>query len=601
MANKTEQELSSRTLYLRLLSFVRPYKWVFALSLVCMAISSAMEPAFPALLKHLFDEGFVTNQKEWDWLFYPFLVFIVFLTRSIFGLVADYSMIWVAQRVISDLRVKMFGSLLRLPTTYFGNNLSGRLMSRLTSDVNGVSSAATNSVTTLIKDSFSVVGLMGWLLYLNWKLTLITLALIPFIALSVRGFNGRIRSLARGLQGAQGMLTQVLQEAIEGQKVVKIFGGQVFEAQRFAKVVNEQRRLFMRSALANAVQGPIVHFFVAISLAIIMGISLYQTGRGEATVGDFISFITAMLMTLAPMRRLADVNATIQRGLVAAESVFHLMDEPEERDEGRVDLGRAKGNVVFDKVSFTYPGADRPSLKGLSFEIRPGECVALVGASGSGKTTVANLLPRFFDVDRGEIRVDELPLSELRLASLRDNIALVSQEVTLFNDTVAGNIAYGIGKDASRDDIIKAAQAAHAMEFIERLPDGLDSLIGEKGVKLSGGQRQRLAIARALLKNAPILILDEATSALDTESERLVQAALDTLMSGRATLVIAHRLSTIERADRIVVLSHGEKVEEGNHTDLLACDGVYARLYRMQKAEDGRSPLVEGEDHVRAD
>lgn len=601
MLSSSDREFSSRELYLRLLSFVRPYKWTFILSLVCMAIASAMEPAFPALLKYLLDDGFVANQGEWDWLLYPVFVFLVFLTRSVFGLMADYSMTWVAQNVIADLRIKMFSSLLRLPTSYFSNNLSGRLMSRLTSDVNGVSSAATSSVTTLIKDTFSVIGLMGWLLYLNWKLTLITLVLVPFIALAVRGFNGRIRSLSRGLQGAQGMLTQVLQEAIEGQKVVKIFGGQTFETKRFSKVVKDQRHLYMRSALASAVQGPIVHFFVAISLSVIMGIALYQAGRGEATVGDFVSFITAMLMTLAPMRRLADVNATIQRGLVAAESVFHLMDEPDEPDLGRIKLGRAKGKVVFENVSFTYPGGEHQSLHALSFEIRPGECVALVGASGSGKTTVANLLPRFYEVDEGEIRVDDHRLGDIHLASLRENIALVSQEVTLFNDSVAGNIAYGLDKSLSREEIIRAAEAAHAMEFIERLPEGLDSLVGEKGVKLSGGQRQRLAIARALLKNAPILILDEATSALDTESERLVQAALETLMAGRATLIIAHRLSTIERADRIVVLVHGEKVEEGSHKELLALNGAYARLYRMQKAEEGKVLNAEGGANVRPD
>lgn len=586
MTYPTDKEFSSRELYVRLLGFIRPYKWVFLLSLCCMAISSALEPAFPALLKYLLDDGFVRNQSGWEWLVYPLFVFAVFLTRSIVGLIADYSMTWVAQNVIADLRIRMFACLLRLPTAYFGNNLSGRLMSRLTSDVNGVSSAATSSVTTLIKDSFSVLGLMGWLFYLNWKLTLVTLVLVPFIALAVRGFNGRIRFLARGLQGAQGMLTQVLQEAIEGQKVVKIFGGQSFESQRFGKVVKELRRLYMRSALASALQGPIVHFFVAVSLSVIIGVALYQAGQGEASVGDFVSFITAMLMTLAPMRRLADVNATIQRGLVAAESVFHLMDEPEETDAGHVKLGRVQGEVSFDRVTFSYPGAERLALRDLSFSIAPGESVALVGSSGSGKTTVANLLPRFYEVDAGRICVDGHPLPEICLSDLRNNIALVSQEVMLFNDTVAGNIAYGIEREIARDEIVRAAQAAHAMEFIERLPEGLDTFIGEKGIKLSGGQRQRLAIARALLKNAPILILDEATSALDTESERLVQEALDALMVGRATLVIAHRLSTIERANRIVVLAHGEKVEEGSHADLLRLNGIYARLYRMQKAEE---------------
>lgn len=586
MGRPAVEQFNSRQLYLRLLGYVRPYRLAFGAALLCMILSSVLEPAFPALLKYILDDGFAARQGQWDWLLYPAGVFIVFLSRALVGLVADYAMTWIAQHVVTDLREAMFVRLIRLPTGYFGDNLSGRLMSRLTNDVGGVANAATNAVTTLIKDSFSVIGLMGWLLWLNWKLTLITLAMVPFIALAVRGFNGRIRRLARGLQNSQGMITQVLQEAIEGQKVVKIFGGQDYEEGRFHKVLREQRSLQMRSALANAVQGPIVHFFVAIALSVIMGIALFQAGRGEATVGEFVSFITAMLMTLAPMKKLTDVNATIQKGLVAAESVFHVIDQPAEPDHGQIDLGRAEGRVCFDGVGFSYPGADRPALRDLSFTVRPGESVALVGPSGSGKTTVANLLPRFYNIDAGSISVDGHAIDDIALASLRRNIALVSQDIVLFNDTVAANIAYGAAGTVSREDIVAAARAAHALEFIERLPEGFDSLVGEKGVKLSGGQRQRLAIARALLKNAPILILDEATSALDTESERVVQAALDELMVGRTTLVIAHRLSTIERATRIVVLAHGRKVEEGSHAELLASNGVYARLYRTQRVEE---------------
>ena len=583
MGRKPDKEFSSKEVYLRLLAFVRPYRWAFFVAAGCMIASSSLEPALPALLKYLLDDGFAKNQASMDWLIYPALVFGIFLLRAIVGLVADYSMTWVAQHVIADLRVKMFGSLLRLPTAYFGDNLSGRLMTRITSDVGGVSGSATTAITTVIKDSFSIIGLMGWLLYLNWKLTLITLIMIPVIAVVVRGFNGRIRGLARGLQNAQGAVQQVLQETIEGQKVVKIFGGQAYESSRFLKMVKQQRHLQMRSALASALQGPIVQFAAALALSIIMAIVLYQAARGEATVGDFVSFITAMLMLLAPSRRLVDVNATIQKGLIAAESVFHLLDQQAELDQGTQDLGRANGLIEFENVSFTYPGSEKAALSNLSFSIKPGEFVALVGPSGSGKTTVANLLPRFYDINAGQIRVDGIPLAEISLTSLRHNVALVSQEVVLFNDTVAGNIAYGCERQVSREEIVAAAVAAHAMEFIERLPEGLDSMVGEKGVKLSGGQRQRLAIARALLKNAPILILDEATSALDTESERIVQQALDELMRGRATLVIAHRLSTIERADRIVVMAQGCKVEEGAHAALLAAGGIYANLYTIQR------------------
>lgn len=587
-AKTSEKDFDARELYRRLLSYVRPYRTVFLVALLCMVVSSAIEPAFPALLKYILDDGFSKSAGSSDWLLYPALVFVVFLSRAVVGLIADYAMTWISQHVIADLRGVMFAKLLRLPTSYFSDNMSGRLMSRLTSDVNGVSSAATNAITTVIKDSLSVVGLMGWLFYLNWKLTLITLAIIPFIALVVRGFNGRIRRLARGVQQGNGMLTQVLQEAIEGHRVVKIFGGHDYEERRFQKNVREQRSLIMRSALALAVQGPIVQFFVAVALAVIMGIALYQAGNGQATVGEFISFITAMLMILPPLKKLTDVNATIQRGLVAAESVFYVIDQPAELDEGKDEIGQAAGLVEFDRVSFTYPGANRPAIVDLSFTVRPGECVALVGPSGSGKTTVANLLPRFYDVDGGEIRVDGHPLRDIPILGLRANIALVSQDVVLFNDTIAANIAYGCRRQVGREEIVAAARAAHALEFIERLPEGFDTMIGEKGVKLSGGQRQRLAIARALLKNAPILILDEATSALDTESERVVQQALDSLMVGRATLVIAHRLSTIERADRIIAMSHGRKMEEGSHAELLAMDGLYARLYQIQRAEEGQ-------------
>lgn len=578
-------ESDNRKLYLRLLGYVRPYWKAFALALVCMGLASIAEPLFPALMKHMLDDGFKVEPGSWDWFVYPGAIFGIFLVRAILGYAGDYAMSWVSSNVIADLRAAMFARLIRLPTSYFNDHSSGRTMSRVVYDVGGVAAAATSALTTLMKDSLSLVGLTAWMLYLNWKLTLITIAIGPFIAVAVRSFGGRLRQLARRLQTNQGAIVQVLQEAIEGNKLVKVFGGQAYESERFAKVVQEQRRLTMRSTIANAAQGPVVQLFAALALAIIMGVALHQASSSQTTVGSFVSFITAMLMTLAPMKRLTDVNAPLQRGLAAAESVFELIDEPLEDDAGARRLDGAKGEVAFENVSFRYRGADHDALSELSFSIRAGECVALVGPSGGGKSTVANLLPRFFDTTGGEIRINGIPLGEIALDSLRGNIALVSQEIVLFNDTIAANIAYGARRDASQAEIIAAARAAHAMEFIERLPERFDTMMGERGIKLSGGQRQRIAIARALLKDAPILILDEATSALDTESERQVQAALNELMVGRTTLVIAHRLSTIERADRIVVVQAGRVAESGTNDELLALDGVYAQLYRLQFAQ----------------
>ncbi|HRH13007.1 MAG TPA: lipid A export permease/ATP-binding protein MsbA [Azonexus sp.] len=580
-------DMTSRELYIRLLTYVRPYWKALVVAMVATGLSSLAEPVLPAMMKRILDDGFSSAAGPWDWLIYPLAIMGVFLLRASFGFIGEYLMSWVSNNVVTELRQAMFSRMIRLPTRYYSDNLSGRLMSRIAYDVQGVAGAATNALTSLIRDTLSIIGLMSWLLYLNWKLTLITLSVVPFIAIVVRIFSKRLRNVAKGQQESMGKISQVLQETIEGHKVVKIFSGQSYEEERFRKSAQEQRRFAMRAAMASAAQSPLVQFFAASGVAIIMGVALKQASNDQTTVGSFVSFITAMLMILPSLRRITDVNAPIQRGLAAAESVFSLIDEAAEEDNGKEELGRAQGLVEFENVTFTYPSAERPALNAVSLAVRPGECVALVGPSGSGKTTAANLLPRFYQVDHGVIRVDGHPLQEICLKSLRDNIALVSQDVVLFNDTIAANIAYGGKRDATPDEIRAAARAAHALEFIDVLPDGLDTMIGENGVKLSGGQRQRLAIARALLKDAPILILDEATSALDTESERHVQAALEELMRGRSTLVIAHRLSTIERADRIVALAHGQKQEEGTHAELLAQDGLYARLYRMQKAEEG--------------
>lgn len=583
----------SRELYLRLLSYVRPHWKVFALALVTMVLVGATEPLFPALMKPMLDGSFSGN-SPWHPLAIPLAIVGVFVLRGVLTFVSSYTLAWVSNRIVMDLRDVMFRHLVRLPTRFFDDQSSGMLLSRIAYDVNGVTAAATSVLSVLVKDALAVLGLLGWLLYLNWTLTLIAFAVIPCVALVVRMFSGRLREMSRGAQRATGNVAHVLEETIECHKVVKLFGGERYESDRFHRENNALRGFNMRQTVAAAASMPMVQLLGSLALATIVYIAIRQSSAGETTIGAFVSFITAMLMLLAPMRRLTDINVPLQRGLAAAESVFGLLDEPPEIDHGTRSLGRVAGAIEFERVSFSYPARTNAALESVSFRVQPGERVALVGASGSGKTTLANLLPRFYEPSAGRILVDGEDIATAALASLRANIALVSQDVVLFNDSIAANIAYGARAGASEAEIVRSAEAAHAMEFIRETPEGLGTLIGENGLRLSGGQRQRLAIARALLKDAPILILDEATSALDSESERLVQEALETLMKNRTTIVIAHRLSTIENADRIVVLARGRIVESGPHAELLAANGTYARLYRIQFALDRDEALVAG-------
>ena len=575
--------MTSTRLYLRLLGYVRPYWRMFLLSVLGMAISAGTEVALPAAAKPFLDGTFVHRDPTlMRWV--PVLVVVLFLVRGLGTFMGAYGSAWVGQRVVMDLRIRMFERLLTLPQRFYGDTVSGRLISKFTFDVTQVSTAVTTAVTVTIRDSMSVAGLLGYLLWLNWQLTLITFATIPPIAFAIRIFNRRLRGLTRKTQRAMGEITQVLQEGIEGQKVIKVFGGQAYEQGRFDRSAAQFRQLRMKEQIAAALNMPIVQLFASIAVAVVIHQVTLDVRADRTTVGGFVSFITAMLLVLAPLKRLTSVSEHMQRGLSAAESVFALLDEPPEDDRGRVELGRSRGEVRLESVTFQYPGTERPALRNVSLHVAAGETVALVGQSGSGKTTLANLIPRFYHPGAGRILVDGHDIEDIRLASLRANVGLVSQDVTLFNDTIAANIAYGARADASDEEIVAAAKAAHAWEFIAALPDGMNTLVGENGVKLSGGQRQRLAIARTLLKNAPILVLDEATSALDTESERQVQRGLDALMQGRTTIVIAHRLSTIEKADRIVVLERGEIAEIGSHAELLAREGIYARLYRLQFA-----------------
>ncbi len=568
-------------LYARLLRYVVPYWHAFAVSIVGMAISAATEPLLPALLKPFLDGTFV-HKDDLVMRWAPVLILAIFFVRGIAGFVGSYAIHWVGNKLVMDLRGEMFRKLLALPTHYYDDHATGTLISKLTYDVMNVTAAATSVVTITIRDTIIIIGLLGWLFYLDWKLTMLSLIVAPIVALVISTINKRLRSSSRDMQRVMGSITQVIEETITAHKVVKLFGGQEYEQKRFYDEINLVRRHLMRQAVAALANVPIVQMVAAIALSMVIYLAIGQAKSDTSTVGGFLSFVTAMLMLTAPLKRITSVNEFMQRGLAAAESVFELVDTPSEQDHGKQVIARAKGNLVFEHVSLSYHSDDRYALSDVSLDIPAGQSVALVGASGSGKSTLANLVPRFYSPTSGRILLDGHDLADLTLASLRANIALVSQEVVLFNDTIAANISYGQMREVPEAEIIAAAEAAHAMEFIRELPEGLNTLVGEKGVRLSGGQRQRLAIARAILKDAPVLILDEATSALDSESERHVQAALETLMQGRTTLVIAHRLSTIEKADRIVVMQKGRIVEMGTHPELLAAEGVYAQLHRIQ-------------------
>jgi subfamily B ATP-binding cassette protein MsbA len=546
-----------------------------------MAVTAATEPLLPALLKPMLDGTFV-HKDDMVIRLAPIIIMVLFLVRGLASFAGTYAIDWVGNKVVMDLRNEMFNKLLTLPTRYFDDHATGNLISKVTFDATLVTSAATNVVTVSVKDSIMIIGLLGWLFYLNWKLTLLSLIMFPIIAVILKIINARLRDASRNAQNAMGDITQVIEESISGHKVVKLFGGQQYERDRFNDRANWVRRHIMKLSIGAAANVPIVQMIAAVALSAIVYLATIQARSDETTVGGFLSFIAAMLMLTSPIKRITGVSEFVQRGLAGSESVFTLLDTPGETNEGKVALKSAEGNIEFENVNLSYQQDDRYALRDICLKIPAGQSVALVGASGSGKTTLANLVPRFYLPNSGRITLDGHDLKELTLESLRRNIALVSQEVVLFNDTVAANIAYGQMREVPEAEIVAAAQAAHALEFIREMPQGLNTLVGERGVKLSGGQRQRIAIARAILKNAPILILDEATSALDSESERHVQAALETLMQGRTSLVIAHRLSTIEKADRIIVLQRGEIVETGTHQELLAKGGVYSQLHRVQ-------------------
>lgn len=567
----------------RLLKLLAPYKARIIVAFTATAVTAATEPTVAALMKELLDNGFVKAGFP-IWLA-PVFVVGIFLVRGMATFTAAYLMAWASGRMAAQLRQQMFNRLLQVPIGFHDKHVTGHVLNTMMVEVMQVLDLFRSVMVVLIRDSLTVLGLIGYLFWLNWKLTLITIALVPLVAVAVRLTAKRLKRLIRESQQLNGELMQTIDETIRARHVIKVFGGHDYEATRFARRVDRLRGFILRQESTAATTEPITQLLNAISVAVIITIALMQAGDGQMTVGGFTSFIIAMLLILTPMKHLANISGPLQRSVVACERVFGMMDEPLERSGGVSLPKRAKGELSFRNVSFSYPDTADSALSDISFDIAPGETVALVGMSGGGKSTLVNLVPEFYPVSAGQILLDGTPIAHIDLASLRAQIAMVSQHVVLFDDTIAANIAYG-DPDPDVQRVNAAIRAAHLEDVIAGLPDSIESSIGDNGMRLSGGQRQRLAIARAIYKDAPILILDEATSALDSESERAVQQALDSLMKGRTTLVIAHRLSTIERADRIAVLEHGRIVEIGSHAELLQSGGVYAHLYQLQFAKD---------------
>ena len=571
---------SARALYARLFAYVKPFWPILLIGLLANILSAGIDAGFTYMMRPFLDKGLIELDVNFVKII-PIIILVGVTCRGLVSAVGGYCMTWVARSVVNVLRQTVFAHIVRLPADYYDEAPSGQLLSKILYDVEQVAQVSANALTDLVQNICLVVGLLTVMMVISWQLSLMFLLTIPFIGILVNFTNKRVRRISHKVQESMGDVTSTASEAIDGYREVRLFGGEAHEVKKFDSATERSRQQDMKVAVSKAINVSGVQAIIAIGIAGIIFAAIQLSAVITVTAGSFLAIIAAMLQLIKPMKTLTTLNSVFQRGLAGAESVFRVMDKPEEPASGEVLSNRAEGELVFNHVSYAYRQGARV-LNDVSFTVKAGETVALVGHSGSGKTTIASLIPRFYAVNEGEILLDGVSVQKLSLTSLREQLALVGQHVTLFDDTLANNIAYG-RFDVSREAIVNAAKCAYADEFIDKLPEGYDTRVGENGVLLSGGQRQRLAIARAILKDAPVLILDEATSALDTESERYIQAALEQVMKNRTTLVIAHRLSTIQNADKIVVMHQGRVVEQGRHEQLLAQSGHYARLYQAQQ------------------
>lgn len=576
-----DKDLSTWQTFRRLWPMIAPFKTGLITAAIALILNAASDTFMLSLLKPLLDDGFgKADSSILMWM--PLAIIGLMLVRGITGFISTYCIAWVSGKVVMHMRRRLFSHMMGMPVSFFDQQSTGMLLSRITYDSEQVASSSSSALITVVREGASIIGLFIMMFYYSWQLSLILIVIAPIVSLAIRMVSKRFRDISKNMQNTMGQVTTSAEQMLKGHKEVLVFGGQKTETERFDTVSNQMRQQGMRLVSASSISDPIIQLIASFALAFVLYAASFPSVMETLTAGTITVVFASMIALMRPLKSLTNINSQFQRGMAACQTLFSILDTRQEKDQGKLEVTRVNGDIEFRNVSFCYPGKEAPVLNDINIHIQAGKIVALVGRSGSGKSTIANLLTRFYDFDQGNISIDQHDLRDYKLRSLRNQIALVSQNVHLFNDTVANNIAYARNQQYSREEIEEAARMAYATDFIDKMENGFDTLIGENGVMLSGGQRQRIAIARALLRDCPILILDEATSALDAESERAIQAALETLQKNRTSLVIAHRLSTIEKADEILVIEDGYIIERGEHSELLAKQGAYAQLNRMQ-------------------